>query len=271
MCIFAGPVEKVSGTRIFVSRNGNLQFTAYQMEVELASSGQPHNPLDPWANRRPSSTAMILPVPIETGSRISLVDMSNSPEFFDRINRAFEEVTRGRSMTLGLSKGVAHLEVFDVGDYKVSIAYSVDDIDRADPSVFTLGADAAEVLRAHYSEGFAFVIASLKQSGKVSPLGYISQIPSLALETPYPMFIPTRHEHGGGAADWDHSIYIGGTGRFSNSPGETVSVKGGEQNEYTVRQILEQTPALQPFLSAGPSTRMRAKGLLQNTDLAAGV
>ena len=197
MCIFAGPVENVSGTRIFVSRQGDKQFTAYQMEVSLAlTPGSGQDKLDPWSSSRPTQSrakvgnAMILPVPCDSGSQIELVDLSGVPDMFDQLDAPFIERTRGMSK---MSRDVVdHLEVYDVGDYKVSIAYTLADIDRADPSVFALSEDTSRVLADNYAEGFAFVIASLKNSGKISPLGYISTIPASLKDATYPLFIPSR-------------------------------------------------------------------------------
>ena len=172
------------------------------------------------------------------------------------------------------------LEVHDIGDYKVSIAPTVADIDRADPEVFTLADNAREVL-SEYGRKFGFVIASLKDSGTISPLGYIHYLPPNN-DSAYNMFIPTKHEHGDRSKlpEWDHLIYIGGKGRLRDtpkigmadqSPYIVANLRAGTTSEKMVERITKQVPELAGFLQPGPMTRVEARGSLANIDLWAGV
>ena len=98
-----------------------------------------------------ATPAMILPIP---AGPVEMVDLSAFADIFVELNKAFPKPPARRSK--GRSRGGdrslmldSFLEVQAVGSYSVSVAPSLEDLQRIDPSVFTvspgigaLGADA---------------------------------------------------------------------------------------------------------------------------------
>ncbi len=214
MCMFAGSVSHVAATRIFASSDGGVgRFTAYQMEVEL-KNGQ--------------GNAMILPVP--TSNPIELVDMSGVPNFFEKMDNLFpRERSRGVNMFKSAPLSKSLLTVHKVGSYEVSVAPTVDDISRVDPSVFELSPSTAAVLAQHYATGYSFVVCKLTKGGEIHPLGYIYETHSMD-----EIFVPTRHAHGGrpeSRAHWDHMVYVQG--------GKTCVAQPGQHSRGQVSQLAQ--------------------------------
>ncbi len=68
----------------------------------------------------------------------------------------------GTSSTSSSSSGSGRdlLKVKTVGSYVVSVAYSLDDLDRCDGSVFEMPKKLNEVFQLRYGEGYGFIIAA---------------------------------------------------------------------------------------------------------------
>lgn len=227
MCIFAEPVHRVSNTKLYIAPNADRtrQLTVYEMKVELAGDGN----------------AMILPVRGNVED-VGLIDMTDFQNFFAYVEEVFQAPTRSLSFgTKGMNYDDDCLVVHDIGSYKVSLAPTIDDLDRLDPEVFTVSKAAKNALRASQDghEG-GFVVAVLTQSGEYHPLAYTSTIVDGKL------FVPTRHEHGSNMpmvsrvvsritghemADWDHDIYYVGGPTFDQVIGThnpaTKSINSG--------------------------------------------
>lgn len=241
MCIFAQPVPSVSNTRIFVGSTGNRQVTCYAMSAELRGRGN----------------AMILPVP---GGDIRLIDMSAVPDFFDDLDSHWRQVSRGMRDLSFSAPTKSVLPIHNVGSYSVSIAPAVEDIDRADPTVFGLSADTRQTLERNYSDPrYSFVIAVLKKSGDFHPLAYSHNL------APEGLFIPTRHE--GHDAVWDHSLYLVGHHQSPVKTSRWLSEVRGRSNTYRVRGAPEEVNAALDTMSRLGATRMRVTGRQPNTDL----
>ena len=178
MCIFNKVVERVYGTKLFVSptADGN-QFTIYENVVDLMDEEE--------------SNAMILPFP---AGPVELVDLTDFPNLFEDMDDCFPEPPKPRA-TLGDSGGLKSavsapaLPVFNVGSYDVSIAETLEDVVRIDESVFTVAPNIQELLREHYETGWGFLICKFRESSKKHPLGYVHSLRDT-------LFVPTRHEHG---------------------------------------------------------------------------
>jgi hypothetical protein len=252
----ARPVRSVSNTRIFVGRDDTRQLTIYEMAVQLATPGN----------------AMILPAPAATADQVGLIDMSEAADFFDDIDKVFEPLTLGtKSRSIDTN---SFLEVHEVGSYLVSIASSLDDLDRVNPAVFTLSPEALATL-ADYTDGFAFVVAQLRESGNFHPLAYTHPTPPQGH-----LFIPTRHEHGGkddrSRAPWDHHIYHQTQGVYVELPGskDKSEARGNASNYGMVAKLAKhygsEVPDLTPFLDVDQNSRIvrsRFHGSLRNIDL----
>lgn len=246
MCIFAGPVRSVSGTSIFVSRLHDRQCVVYAMRVAL---------------RGGQGNAMILPVPAPAAS-IELVDLSAVPDFFAPLEEMFVE--RTRSMTKGMLS--ASIQVQRVGSYDVSVVPSAKDIARLNPDVFDVSPETGKALHLHY-EGYAFVVAQLRQSGEFHPLAYTHRCREEGV------FVPTRHGHGGSLPpQWDHNIYY-----------QTGSPDFGEGGVRSANAAISARPlaALSTKLLVDPSAtrlvpylrhastvhRLRVQGPAKNVDI----
>ena len=75
MCLFSTPIQIVCGTRIFARMDGDRQALIYDMD--FASDQE---------------TAMVLPIPIASGSgedAVEFVNLEGCPEFFDKLDRLF--------------------------------------------------------------------------------------------------------------------------------------------------------------------------------------
>ncbi len=194
MCCFTATIEDILGTSIFVGPVvGRRQFVIYHNRVRL------HEVIDqngPYA-------AMILPFPTR-GGLVHLLDLSAEPHrsIFQDLRCAFpvDEMelsgTSSTSSSSSSSSGSRLLEVTRVGSYMVSVAHSLQDLDRADGSVFRLPPALGDIFRSRYGVGFGFIIAAFWNDLEKHPLGYIHD---RAEET---LFVPTRHYHDG------HSVYV---------------------------------------------------------------
>eukprot|EP01080_Neovahlkampfia_damariscottae_P011717 gene11717-5056_t len=183
MCIFTGRVD-VQGTNIFVahSNKGTRQVTIYENIVHIKKNGK--------KQKTTTSQAMILPVPLNSGEKVELIDLSLEPEFFTECENCFRSNTKQKRNRVSY-KGV-HLEVKQVGGYKCSIAENIDDILKINPDVFTLPEDIHELLSKHYSKGFAFVCCLFDSNIlKTHPIGFVHSVIGKNQ-----LFVPTRHEHG---------------------------------------------------------------------------
>jgi hypothetical protein len=203
MCIFNARVERVRGTNILVAATSDgRQLTVYQNEVAL-----PRRNTD-GVNEVPQ--AMILPCPLSAGHDVELVDLSSVEDLFTHCEKAFPFVV-SRIATESRKKISAstqsYIAVQQVGGYSVSIAPTLADLRRIDPSVFKLADNVDALLGKHYAQGFGFVVCKFNEGKKMHPIGYIHP---RADNDPNKLFVPTRHEHGddhGSEPDWDHKIF----------------------------------------------------------------
>lgn len=221
MCIFSGPVESVSKTKILVAPiSKDTQLTVYANRVHLNKN---------------IPAAMILPFPNPTGRSdgVAMVDMTEFKDgFFKLVDRAFPEEFSLQNLSNSDSFGArgysAHpLQVFDCGSYQYSVSPTFGDLDRIQSNVFHLDPNVRALLGTYYGSGYGFLVCILKKSGSYSPIAYTSPIIKGKL------FVPTRHEHGAShrrqrpllgyatrestyvtvadgelADDWDHDIYV---------------------------------------------------------------
>eukprot|EP01080_Neovahlkampfia_damariscottae_P011718 gene11718-5057_t len=186
MCIFTGRVD-VQGTNIFVAHanKGTRQVTIYENIVHIKKSG--------IKQKTTTSQAMILPVPLNLGENVELIDLSLEPNFFTTCEQCFkdDQIKKGVK-SRGVSSSSDYLEVKQVGGYKCSIAENIDDILKINPDVFTLPEDIHELLSKHYSKGFAFVCCLFDSNIlKTHPIGFVHSVIGKNQ-----LFVPTRHEHG---------------------------------------------------------------------------
>ncbi len=197
MCCFSRPVQDVSATKIFArwtSVNAGVlrQCVVYQMNYAAAED-----------------LAMVLPIPVATGSgekAVQFVNLENHADIFDRLHECFREPAYGLS-TRALPKAAGDaqkLEVVQVGSFEASFVPSVKDFARLDER-FRLPAGVWESLPQYAAWGFA--VFKLKAAAKT--------VHPMAFTFPHPMetrglFFPTVHIHDGKVhrkAHFDHTLY----------------------------------------------------------------
>jgi hypothetical protein len=209
MCCFNKEVHGVSKTKIFVmpTKNGR-QVTVYDNNVSGAR-GPTKTEKD---EKQKYGNAMILPCPLKKNAEVGLIDLSKDNFSFKRMKMFFPEPHREMALNSHSTQrkanvDSAHLEVHTVGAYFISIAKTVDDLSRVDPSVFKVSDAIDALFRRHYAKGFGFIICCFDPSKGVSghPIAYEHD-----LMPDGTMFVPCRHEHGHGTKEtesFSHEIY----------------------------------------------------------------
>ena len=226
MCIIAGEVRRVAGTKLFVmpSADGRRQITVYSNKVDT-----------------PGSNVMCLPVP--NPSTVSFETVYK--ELFDDCTRSFSyHASRSLYADLGAESPI-YLPVQSHGSYKVVLVPTLDDLDRVPPGFLTLSDDVKRYLRANYSgqsATFGVLLCKLRAGAiDYEPFAY-----SHAMLSSGELFVPTRHYHVGShsrdlvsdsdADDWDHEVYT------ILTPTEIAHTKSGRAPMTTNRVDWSQMP-----------------------------
>jgi len=187
---------------------------------------------------------MILPCPLKTGATITILDLSKDSFKFDRLNHYFPHEVRlveeKKKSPVALASKAAHLAVVEVGAYLVSLANSVEDLRRIDPSVFKVSATIDKLFSKHYANGFGFVICAFNPEKKIDPhpIGYEHD-----LMKDGHMFVPCRHEHGHGTKDvenFDHEIYSLNTEGGHNAAGFSRADLGDGKGQPVAKDVPRQ-------------------------------
>lgn len=192
MCLISKEVETVSGTKIFcgINKEKTRQITVYANTVENIST----------------NNAMVLPVPFPNS--VVFHNFEKYKDFFSDCEDCFVSNTLGMyTNSYGVMSKRSLLEVYDVGSYKVSLAHSLQDLQRVDSSVFELSKGLEEMLKKYYSnQVFGFIICKLVNGKeKYHPFAYSHNISNEKI------FIPTRHYH-----DDNINSYYNDYGMFNN-------------------------------------------------------
>ena len=208
MCIVPFPVRSISSTNLFVlpSADGKRQMTFYKNDVDSMEEN-----------------LMILPYP--NSKSVQLHTIKYKALFEDLRKSVFKPPTRSYAMyDMALSRSCAlkaesYVPVISHGSYLVSICETLEDLNRVDPSVFTLPPSIFPFFAKHYNSSFGYLVCRLKEGKhEYEPLCY-----SHTLMENKKLFVPTLHyhDHGNGniktdLADWDHKIYSCGTTKQAN-------------------------------------------------------
>jgi hypothetical protein len=216
---------EVGGTKILVAfLEDGRQVVVYRNYVNPAPSSPSTGRGKETKQKTGPTPAMILPFPFEAGQKpVEFFALDPMETLFADLKACFPTAKQERQSlskdksSESKSARLQHLAVQQVGSYNVSVAESVDDLSRADPSVFQLNPEAGDLLRRHYGKGFAFVIAGLREGGEKHPLAYAHA----PFEKGARLFVPTKHFHGGKdahsedkkPAHFEHEIYSLGAAR----------------------------------------------------------
>jgi hypothetical protein len=246
MCIFSGPVQSVSNTRIFgrtfsasqETKHYARQVIVYQMKFAA------DNPL-----------AMILPIPIigADENAVEFIDLSRCADFFEKLDAKFPNLSKSLGADSFGRRGMGSdtLEVHRVGKFDASYVPSINDFKRLDQRftlprntwdkipayadygfvVFKLNTDAPPITtgfqmptpagasRAGYGKDIgdarpSHIIRRSRQSARTSE-GEVQDVHPMAFSFPsrFPngIFFPTVHIHDGEVHPtemFDHALYI---------------------------------------------------------------
>lgn len=131
-------IQKVSKTKILVAPNDDKtrQLVIYSNYIDNISD----------------LNAMILPVPLP--DTVQFINLSNYKNLFEDCDECFYKPSRGNtySMTLNMSYRTNNksLEVFNVGNYQVSLAKNLEQINRVDSNIFKLSQGLKKTLEMFY-------------------------------------------------------------------------------------------------------------------------
>lgn len=235
MCIFTGPVARISNTCIFGRLNTRgEQYLAYSMSANL-----------------PQEMAMILPLPVVAGRSLEFIDLSGCSDFFDTLDKAFQGPRPRSAGSLSLS-----LEVVEVGSFEASFVPTLDDFGRLDPR-FRLDTTIWSLLPQYRDYGFA--VFKLKSGDhEVHPMAF-----KFSTRLSNQLFFPTVHVHDGTVPDsehFDHQLYCQAEGE--------LQVDGWQASPYplgTYFHTLERTEGLLRADSIG--YKCRILGEYRNQDV----
>lgn len=267
MCLINGNIEKVSKTKILAANIGNgRQLTVYSNEVKLPLSKNP--------------VAMILPYP--KGKRQIQVIETNSldNDFFKDIDDCFpQNISWGSTFQ---ARGVVklkdtdYLQVFRSGDYQYSLANSLKELERINPTVFSIKPKLQTLLQNYENDNYSFIVCIIDKSATYSPFAYITDIVNSQI------FVPSKHyhEHDNNVLfnsnllsnvyknsfssvsgsenytqDWDHSIYFINTKQQGNAFRDFKNLK-----RYSFADFIDHTPVSNLH-------RMNINGNFQNIDI----
>jgi hypothetical protein len=181
MCLISTEIQKVSKTNILVAPNFDKtrQLTIYSNFVNNISD----------------SNAMVLPVPLPNS--IQFIDLSGYQNLFEDCAGCFYETSKSQRSYGKLTNSSFNtrdekpLEVFNVGSYKVSLAKSLEEINRVDTKIFKLSDGLKQTLEIFYYQSYwGFIICKLAKGEELyHPFGYSHDIIDNKI------YIPTRHYH----------------------------------------------------------------------------
>lgn len=256
MCIFSGPVDQVSKTKIAIIKifgsekkiinkkkfrmkvGRPMQMTIYENKVSIDSNGTGH--------------AMILPFPLIKGvNRFKLVDLSNYDNVMNDIDELFP-VSKSTLSNAASYNSTDSIPVTTLGSYKVSVVPSLEDFSKVQLGEFNLTKDVAELLSQYYSKNFGFVVCILQESADFHPIAYIHEYDEV--------FIPTRHHHSTEIYDpqIDHDIDT----IFNN---KHIDIE--EVNDSPLGEIVHDVYASQQIKRTGLKRNMANLGIKRKDDL----
>lgn len=241
MCIFATPVNSVSGTNILAAHvtvlNKCYGLIVYQNTVDfpILSSGKRNG-------------TMILPVPNTNRTGVRVVRLEDEKEtskkdeeklcynLFSSLDAMFTKPV-DRAFGGDLSFSLDTLPVFRTGSWEHSFVPDLRSFPRLH-SRFQTDAKLIGFLSRSYPTGFGFLVCDFKGTGtRMLPLAYLSE-----LQPDGTVFIPTKHYHPPASdaakpsVDWDHSIFCA-SASLCYSVGESKTIPVRSSTAY-IKSVL---------------------------------
>jgi hypothetical protein len=280
MCCFSGPVEHVSGTRIFARAAGDgRQILVYSMTA---------------AARR--DVAMVLPLPVPPGpadDAVRFIDLHGYQDFFEDLDRGFPPPIEPQAKGLLDAKPMASramLEVHQVGDFEASFVPARADFKRLDPH-FRLPDGIWDRLPIYRDYGFAvFKLRYGEPAQEQAQRGWFARLFGLKARPPSPpspvssktihpmafefplrspgaLFFPTVHIHDGSVseeASFDHMLYA--------QPDQATegALKGWEASSGAASTFMDVRRSAGVIDGAAPCRRTSISGPGENRDIFVG-
>lgn len=245
MCIFSGPVETVSNTKICVG----TMATPAEFQISKTAPEKLHQ-FTVYGNSvsfHGKNVAMILPCPVNpllANGGIKVYDMSKKTRVFVKLDNLFP---KPRSMTLSYdafasTNSAETLKVFKSGNYSVTIVPDFTKFKNLDWSAFSLNPDVVRLLENKYATNYGFVVCRLQPDAKYEPIAYSHPIMIAerqilldgSKQKQMIYFVPTKHFHNDAneLPDWDHTVYV-----LDKYPG--VLAERGVRTECVYKHQLE--------------------------------
>lgn len=255
MCCFNEPTREPRNTRILISRTRKgRQLTIYQNVLRAENT------------KDAKQNAMVLPFPRTTKTQVELLDLSKHASLLDDLHALFPVLrdyeSDAESDSAPKSKSSKKvLKVHSVGAYDISIAYSLKELKKVNTKVFKLSENLQEVFEEYYPSGFGFLICAFNPMKGIDghPIAYVHDIGSTGL------FVPTRHEHGGGDRaheNFDHVIFTLNVG---------ANHRAGRKYLGQIKKVRDLLGAVEPISAIIPKQfivrMLEIKGRHENEDM----
>ena len=214
MCCFSGPVEEVSGTKIFGRIDGDWQYIVYEMSFSAAEE-----------------VAMVLPIPVTPGSgeqAVRFINFEDYPDFFGDLDALFPRgeapaASDLESLSDDFCDPVRVLEVEEVGAFEASFVPTIADFVRLDPR-FRLPERIWSELGDYQDFGFAVFKLAAGRSQHVHPMAFL-----FPTRDPKTVFFPTVHVHDEkfhSKAQFNHQLYCQSDSALKWQESEGVASRG---------------------------------------------
>jgi hypothetical protein len=118
-----------------------------------------------------------------------MINLEDYPDIFDDINKPFNRYRFEWACMSSNQIVQEKLVVQQVGSYKVSIAQSLDDLDRLQFETFNLSSHIKKLLQKEYPANFGYVVAIIDADKSFHPIAYTHDLWNNEL------FVPTLHHH----------------------------------------------------------------------------
>jgi hypothetical protein len=241
MCLFTGPVEDVSRTKIFGRLEGGRQYIVYEMKFSASSD-----------------VAMVLPIPVVPGSSeqaVEFISLESYTKFFADLDALFpvEYALAGDlEMPAALSEPVQTLQVHEVGAFEASFVPAIRDFVRLDER-FRLPAQVWSEVGGYGDFGFAVFKLGAGNAQAVHPMAF-----SFPTRNPDSVFFPTVHVHDGevhSEARFDHTLYC-----------QSGAATDWEKSEWVASREVNLSKAQNIVSGSERCFRRRLWGLRDNVD-----
>jgi hypothetical protein len=180
MCLINTEIENVSNNKILVAPNADKT-----RQIIIYSN---------YINNISESNAMIIPVPLP--HTIKFINLGNYNNIFEECEKCFYNPNKLKSFnystnTFNTREDSLSLDVFNIENYKVSLAMNLDQLSKVDKNIFELNNNLKQILEMYYYQPYwGFIICKLDIGIKFyHPFAFSHEIIDNKI------YIPTRNYH----------------------------------------------------------------------------